>query len=650
MSLPIDFSAADYKRSNADLINLDSELATSHYLLLAHKEGRSYKKSEKNILFFSPQWPCYDKNSGGRRLFEILSILSEECNVFYFVQEAENKKYEKMLTSKGIRCYSGDYNLKHELHKLRLKGIQVELSFFSWWITGAMHLKEVKEFFPEIKTIVDSVDVHWLRESRAKIGTEERKNFEKSVYMSCDLVIAVTHEDKAEIEKECPGVDVKVVSNIHKEPLEGATSCKKDILFLGGFKHHPNKDAALRSYNIYKKFKKESNIDCSLYIVGDDPPEEIKRLHDGKEVFVTGLVEDVSPYFFNSRVLLAPLVSGAGLKGKVCEAIVHKIPVLTTKIGAEGFGIKNAEDCFIAESDREFVGYLKCIYGLSEESINTMVNSALKKTKRMMSRESASSTLKHIIEKSKHVVISIATYKNEEMLEECLWSIANKTSYKNVKIVVTDNAAEEGVERLIQRVRPRIDIEYVKNEDNKFFSEPHNRVISRFVSSDIILLNDDTIIKSDYWIESLQESAYISGEVAGSGGKALMPNGRLEEAGSIIFNDGSVTNLGRDEDPNKEEYNRSKFVSYCSWSLFYLKRDAINEVGLLDEGLAPLYYEDTDWQYRAHQKGFKIAYQPKCVYIHKGRSTTRGRLGEYAEKSKQFFLNKYKDQDLEAYN
>jgi hypothetical protein len=85
-----------------------------------------------------------------------------------------------------------------------------------------------------------------------------------------------------------------------------------------------------------------------------------------------------------------------------------------------------------------------------------------------------------------------------------------------------------------------------------------------------------------------------------------MPNGKLEEAGAFVFNDGSVRNIGRDDDPNKEDYNKKKFVSYCSWSMFYLKRDAIEKVGLLDEGLTPLYYEDTDWQYRAHKEGFKI--------------------------------------------
>jgi GT2 family glycosyltransferase len=514
-----------------------------------------------------------------------------------------------------------------------------------------MYLKEVKDNFPDVITIADSVDVHWLRESRANIGSEDRKNFEKNVYESCDLVIAVTHEDKEEIEKVCgKNVIVKVVSNIHQEPTSFLDVNKKDIIFLGGFNHHPNINAALRSYDIYKKFKKETKEDCSLYIVGDEPPEKIKNLHDGKEVFVTGLVEDISPYMFRSKVLIAPLDSGAGIKGKICEAIVHKVPVLTTKIGAEGFGIKNLEDCFIADSDREFVGSLKCIYGLKEESINCIASNALDKTKRMISKESAVSTIKHIIGENRQVVVSIVTYKNEEILEECLMSIIDKTPYKSIKVIVTDNAAESRVEKLVHRLRTNIDIEYVKNEVNEFFSAPHNRVIKRFINSDIILLNDDTIIKSNNWVSTLQETAYISGEIAGCGGKALMPNGKLEEAGTFVFNDGSVRNIGRDDDPNKEDYNKKKFVSYCSWSMFYLKRDAIEKVGLLDEGLTPLYYEDTDWQYRAHREGFKIIYEPNCIYLHKGRSTTRGRLNEYSEASKQKFLSKYKDQDLEAYN
>lgn len=251
----------------------------------------------------------------------------------------------------------------------------------------------------------------------------------------------------------------------------------------------------------------------------------------------------------------------------------------------------------------------------------------------------------------KHVVVSIATYKNEEVLNDCLDSIGKKTEYKNFTVVVTDNALDKRIEYIVYMFKARgLNIEYVGNQRNEYFSRPHNKVISRFKKSDIIVLNDDTIIRTKCWIRELQESAYASNRVACCCGKALTPDKKLEEAGSILLKNGYGVYIGQYDDPNKEFYNKRRSVGFCSGSLLYLRRDAIEKIGLFDEELKPLYYEDTDWQFRAHLLGLEVIYEPRCVYTHIGRSTTGYKLSEYANLAREVFMRKFKEYDLEAFN
>jgi len=649
MALPLDFNAESYKRCNPDLMHLDGSQATLHYLTIGHKENRSFREKQKNnILYFSPQWPYYNRNSGGKRLLEILSILSENNNVYYFVNEGPNKEYERKLDSLGIKHFCYGIDVAEKLKDFEKKGLKFSSAFFSWWESG-YYVNVVKSILPNTKIVGDSVDVHWLREERGRAPSFERKESEKLFYKSCDIVLSVTHNDRIEIENECRLSNVRVLSNIHEEQKDKFQG-GNDIVFIGGFIHQPNIIAAIRTYDIYQKFKRESKEKCSLYIVGDAPTEEIKSLADNKDVFVTGYVEDIREYLKKARVLIAPLTWGAGIKGKICEAIMNKVPVLTSRIGIEGFDLNNFEDCFVANNDREFIGCLKQIYSLNDDLIKEITTKAFNKTINLVSKESARTILKKITNPEPHVVVSIVTYKNQEILDSCLDSIEKNTDYKNFQVVVADNGSEDEVESIVQKYKFRkMKIEYVRNEENEYFSRPHNKVIERFKSSDIILLNDDTVITTKCWMSIIQDSAYIAGEIACCGGKAIMENGLLEEAGSMVFNNGYGHNFGRDDDPNKKEHNIRKFVGYCSGSLLYLRRDAINKVGLLDENFKPLYFEDTDWQYRAHLLNLKILYEPKCVYIHKGRSTTRNKLNEYMEICRKTFVNKYKDFDLEEY-
>lgn len=602
---------------------------------------------KEKILFFSPEAPNFDQSSGGNRLFEILKILKELHHVYYFVEQVVNKKYRDELEKLGILLFDGG-NHKSSLEKLKETGAIFKHAFFSWWHMGETYMPLVKGLYPEINTIVDSVDVHWLREDRGGIGSEERKQREKNVYESCDTLLMVSEEDKEEVIKECSlkNTKLKILSNIHREQAKEFQN-GSDVLFVGGFNHTPNIEAAIRCYNIFNKFVQETGSNSTLFIVGNGPPEEIKALHNGINVIVTGYVEDLKSYYSKARVLLAPLTWGAGIKGKICEAAMNKVPVITSNIGSEGFGFSNFKDCFIANSDEEFVAALRCLFCSSQDWIKEITKNSCSKVLNIASEYNAKVILNSILNPPPHVVISIVTFNKQEVLYKCLLSIKN-TDYPNFTVVVTDNAASEETRQIVESFPG---FRYVRNTKNEYFIAPNNRVIKEYECSDVLLLNDDTELIGNKWLTTLNEAAYSAGYVGCSGGKALFPNGKLQEAGSLLFNDGYGANIGMMDDPFKQDYNSASYVGYVSGCLMYMRRDAIKEVGILDEDYYPMYYEDADWQYRLHIRGYKTVYEPKCLFVHHMGSISKPETVEvWLDQNRKKFVEKFKEYDIEVFN
>lgn len=249
-------------------------------------------------------------------------------------------------------------------------------------------------------------------------------------------------------------------------------------------------------------------------------------------------------------------------------------------------------------------------------------------------------------------------YNQTEKLAKCLESILSKTKYDNYSIVISDNSPNNKIKNYIKSylTKYKDKIRYIKNKKNLYFIEANNNILKDplYSDSDVVLLNDDIEILSEYWLNYLYSSAYSSDYIACVGGKSIYPNGLLAEAGSELYNDGSGSNIGQGQDPNKNEYNIPKYVGYCSGCLLYMRRDAIKKIGVLDSSLEKMYYEDSEWQYRAHINGLKTIYEPRCEAIHdegssSGNDITKG-TKKYQEINKRLFLKKFKNLDIEQFN
>lgn len=372
----------------------DDKGISSEQIKFEVEEPKKSNICTSQILFILPSVPQYDRSSGENRLFEIIKLCKRHKLKIKILAEREldypeAKKYYKAIKPLVVNYFEDQYSFWKDFKREKFSHCVI-----SWYKLAEKYLGIFHCCMPEVKLIVDSVDVHWLRQERGvargiltidkKILLNEKEE-EKKVYQSANEVWAVTQEDKNYILKELPDSQVRVVSNIHRKDrwYNCNLANKNGIIFVGSFNHPPNQSAALWGYDIFQEFCKKTQYRPLHYIVGDNPPEELRRLHDGQRIIVTGFVENLHNYYKQSRVMIAPIKYGAGIKGKICHAICNGLPVITTDAGNEGLGLIHGKEVLIANTTDEFVQCLEVVFSgkIDLKNINRMaLRKVLEKT------------------------------------------------------------------------------------------------------------------------------------------------------------------------------------------------------------------------------------------------------------------------------
>jgi sugar transferase (PEP-CTERM/EpsH1 system associated) len=138
----------------------------------------------------------------------------------------------------------------------------------------------------------------------------------------------------------------------------GSSAYCPHLLFTGTMNYFPNWDAALYFYREIFPLIQAVHPETTFYIVGNSPPEQLKRLARGGNVVVTGHVPDTRPYFERAAVFVSPLRSGSGIQVKNLEAMAMGVPVVTTSIGALGLEATVGQDLLVADTPQEFAKHV----------------------------------------------------------------------------------------------------------------------------------------------------------------------------------------------------------------------------------------------------------------------------------------------------
>ena len=223
------------------------------------------------------------------------------------------------------------------------------------------------------------------------------------------------------------------------------------------------------------------------------------------------------------------------------------------------------------------------------------------------------------------VSILITSYGMVGTTLRCLASIAAWPPQAAIEIIVIDDASGDPHVTLLGLVRG---VRLVVNPTNVGYLRSCNAA-ARLARGDYLLfLNNDTQVTQG-WLDSMLALLRTRPDAGAVGSMLLYPDGRLQEAGGVIWCDGSGWNYGRGDDPEKPDYGYVREVDYCSAASLMVPRALWEELGGFDASFAPAYCEDSDLAFRLRARGRKVFYQPRSRLLHlegtsHGTDTARG--------------------------
>lgn len=248
------------------------------------------------------------------------------------------------------------------------------------------------------------------------------------------------------------------------------------------------------------------------------------------------------------------------------------------------------------------------------------------------------------IEEDPEVSIIIPVYNQWEYTYRCLKSIKENTADISFEIILVDDVSIDETVNILKYVK---NINVIRNVENQGFLRNCNLAASKARGKYIHLLNNDTKVLPN-WLSSLTNTMNEDDSVGLCGSKLVYPDGRLQEAGGIIWKDASGWNFGKFDDPSKPEYNYVKEVDYISGASILIRKSLWDEVGGFDERYIPAYFEDSDFAFEVRKHGYKVVYNPRSEIIHfEGISNgTNEEVGikNYQVKNKDKFIDKWKSE------
>ncbi|CAN7663620.1 MULTISPECIES: glycosyltransferase [unclassified Variovorax] len=344
-------------------------------------------RSARNILVVDALTPRPDKDSGSIVTNEVMRTYREMGfgesfvplhNLYYF------RSYSAPLQRRGVCCHYLPFS--PDIRAVLEVSHAFDYALLYRYNVAQGVCAQLRELSPATRVIFANVDLHYLRESRAASANEDANGIFKAAVTKSHELAMFARADASFVHTE---VEKKIIQAAMPRPLNNivvlpwlsdilqdarAFSDRDDIMFLGNFPHDPNVDSIkFFMTSIWPALVKRLPPQAKLLVVGNKPPPEVVAMAS-ERVVVTGYVEDLKPYFSSSRVFVAPLRYGAGIKGKLVMALAHGVPSIATTIAAEGIGTNESGYLCVADDPKVFADDVMRVY--ADEALWTQMRTA----------------------------------------------------------------------------------------------------------------------------------------------------------------------------------------------------------------------------------------------------------------------------------
>lgn len=336
----------------------------------------------RRVVFFDAEFPRVDRDAGSyAAIQEIRMFQALGCKVtFVPTNMAYLGRHTAYLQRLGVETIHTPFYPDITTF-LRDRGSEFDLAYITRYGAARQVLGQLADFAPQARTVINVADLHFLRQIRdamvAKDSTSldmamETRDTEISVLSGAELVLSYSAIEQAVITSHiAKGPKTGLLPwVIDPRPLKAPFGKRRDIAFLGGFSHTPNIAAVRFFADEVMPLLRVALPGIRFLVYGSAVPPEVETLASD-DVIIKGYVKDVSEVFDSCRVFVAPLLSGAGMKGKVLDCIAAGIPSVLSPIAAEGIGLRDGFDTIIAVKPEEWVQGIMKLYN-GEAAWNTM--------------------------------------------------------------------------------------------------------------------------------------------------------------------------------------------------------------------------------------------------------------------------------------
>ncbi|MFA5683404.1 MAG: glycosyltransferase [Lysobacteraceae bacterium] len=330
-------------------------------------------RARRRVLVIDATTPQPDQDSGSVRMVNLLRLLREEgCAVTFF---ADNRAfvpgYSDALQQLGIEVLWHPF-LSDPVGWFAERGAQFDAVILSRHYIASQYLDLVRRYAPRARLIFDTVDLHYLREQRAAElagrddlarSAAQTREQELEVIAGSDITLVVSPVEQRLLADDAPAARVEVLSNVHE-----VFGCRRpfaeraDLMFIGGFQHPPNIDAAQWFVGEVWPLIHAARPELRFHLIGSKATDEVRALGEVEGVSFHGFVEDIEPFLDGCRMSVAPLRYGAGVKGKVNMGMSYGQPVVATSVAVEGMHLRDGEDVLVADDADAFAAAVLRLY------------------------------------------------------------------------------------------------------------------------------------------------------------------------------------------------------------------------------------------------------------------------------------------------
>ncbi len=330
-------------------------------------------RGRRQVLVVDAETPRPQHDSASLRMSNLMRLLVDEgAHVVFLPADLRHAGRDTTdLRQRGIETWHAPFT-GTVASWLREHGRRFDVVMLSRHYVASEFLPLVRRFAPQARVVFDTVDLHFLRETRGaevagdealRRSAERTRERELALMRQADATLVVSPAEAEMLVPLLPDARIDVLSNLHEVADGGAPYAqRRDLVFVGGFRHPPNVDAVLWfGRDVFPRIR-ERLPDVRFHCIGAEPPADVLALQQLPGIAVHGHVPDLAPYMDGARVAVAPLRFGAGVKGKVNLSMAHGQPVVATSCAVEGMRLVDGHDVRVTDTADAFADAVVSLY------------------------------------------------------------------------------------------------------------------------------------------------------------------------------------------------------------------------------------------------------------------------------------------------